>query len=154
MLTFTYDAISSACLKHGSPLSVWGWPLYGRPDLVTSGWSVTLTAVSRCQAERLVTGGSCQRDAYRHTRPSSLWTADTFLRLSLTATGTMQGSFLQARCEQTIMTTDWGLPLIIALLLLGLLYAFLYLPAITQRALLEQALANQTATEDFLPKED
>lgn len=66
----------------------------------------------------------------------------------------MQGSFLQARCEQPIMTTDWGLPLIIALLLLGLLYAFLYLPAITQRALLEQALANQTANEDFLPKED
>ncbi|KAK2916469.1 hypothetical protein Q8A67_000843 [Cirrhinus molitorella] len=57
----------------------------------------------------------------------------------------MQGSFLQARCEQPIMTTDWGLPLIIALLLLGLLYGFLYLPAITQRALLEQALTNQSA---------
>lgn len=66
----------------------------------------------------------------------------------------MQGSFLQARCEQPIMTTDWGLLLIIALLLLGLLYAFLYLPAITQRALLEQALANQRTNMDYLPKED
>lgn len=66
----------------------------------------------------------------------------------------MQGSFLQARCEDPIMTTDWGLPLIIALLLLGLLYVFLYLPAITQRALLEQALTNQSADLDFLPKED
>ncbi|KAL1278325.1 hypothetical protein QQF64_024998 [Cirrhinus molitorella] len=66
----------------------------------------------------------------------------------------MQGSFLQARCEQPIMTTDWGLPLIIALLLLGLLYGFLYLPAITQRALLEQALTNQSANVDLLPKED
>lgn len=70
------------------------------------------------------------------------------------STSTMQGSFLQARCQEPIMTTDWGVPLIIALLLLGLIYAFLYLPAITQRALLEQALNNQSANVDFLPKED
>ncbi|CAM4357855.1 unnamed protein product [Leuciscus chuanchicus] len=111
-------------------------------DSVTSGWSVTLTAVSRCQAERLVAGGRIQT----HTSKQSLdYTA---------ATGTMQGSFLQARCEDPVMTTDWGLPLIIALLLLGLLYVFLYLPAMTQRALLEQALSNQSADLDFLPKED
>lgn len=66
----------------------------------------------------------------------------------------MQGSFLQARCEEPIMTTDWGLPLIVALLLLGLLYGFLYLPALTQRALLEQAITNQSDNLDFLPKED
>lgn len=52
-------------------------------------------------------------------------------------------SFLQARCQEPIMTTDWGLPLFIALVLLGLLYAFLYLPA-TQHHALQEALANQT----------
>lgn len=72
----------------------------------------------------------------------------------LSVLSTMQGSFLQARCEEPIMTTDWGLPLIVALLLLGLLYGFLYLPALTQRALLEQAITNQSDNLDFLPKED
>ncbi|KAJ8344941.1 hypothetical protein SKAU_G00291340 [Synaphobranchus kaupii] len=57
----------------------------------------------------------------------------------------MAHSFLQARCQEPIMTTDWGLPLFIALVLLGLLYAFLYLPATVHRALLQEALANQTA---------
>ncbi|CAB1447720.1 unnamed protein product [Pleuronectes platessa] len=55
-------------------------------------------------------------------------------------------SFLQARCEEPIMTTDWGLPLLLALLLLALLYAFLYLPATAQRALLEQALRSNNTT--------
>lgn len=75
---------------------------------------------------------------------------------------TMQNkSFLQARCEEPLMTSDWGLPLLLALLLLALLYAFLYLPATAQRALLEQALSsnNTTAavttpgTEDWLTDE-
>ncbi|TKS91716.1 hypothetical protein D9C73_026085 [Collichthys lucidus] len=55
-------------------------------------------------------------------------------------------SFLQARCEEPLMTSDWGLPLVLALLLLALLYAFLYLPATAQRALLEQALSSNNAT--------
>lgn len=67
----------------------------------------------------------------------------------------MQGSFLQARCDEPLMTTDWGIPLIIALVLLGLLYAFLYLPATMQRALLEQAMNNQSTEMGLLPnKED
>lgn len=54
------------------------------------------------------------------------------------------------------MTSDWGLPLLLALLLLALLYAFLYLPATAQRALLEQALSsNNTTTAETTPgKED
>lgn len=64
----------------------------------------------------------------------------------------MQGSFLQARCDEPIMTTDWGIPLVIALLLLVLLYAFLYLPALSHRALLEQELSNQTAGPPFTSK--
>lgn len=56
----------------------------------------------------------------------------------------MQQSFLQARCEETLVTSDWGIPLLIALLLLLLVYAFLYLPAISYRALLQQVLSNHT----------
>ncbi|RXN06391.1 hypothetical protein ROHU_032841 [Labeo rohita] len=56
----------------------------------------------------------------------------------------MQQSFLQARCEETLVTSDWGIPLLVALLLLLLVYAFLYLPSITYRALLQQALSNHT----------
>lgn len=56
-------------------------------------------------------------------------------------------SFLQARCDEPIMTSDWGVPLLLALLLLALIYAFLYLPATTQRALLEQAVSNASADE-------
>ena len=55
-------------------------------------------------------------------------------------------SFLQARCEEPLMPSDWGLPLVLALLLLALLYAFLYLPATAQRALLEQALSSNNTT--------
>lgn len=44
------------------------------------------------------------------------------------------------------MTSDWGLPLLLALLLLALLYAFLYLPATAQQALLEQALSSNNTT--------
>lgn len=65
-------------------------------------------------------------------------------------------SFLQARCEEPIMTSDWGLPLLLALLLLALLYAFLYLPATAQRALLEQSLGSNNTTagkEDWLTDE-
>lgn len=53
-------------------------------------------------------------------------------------------SFLQARCEEPIMTSDWGVPLLLALLVLALIYAFLYLPARAQHALLEQAFNNET----------
>ncbi|KAK5885263.1 hypothetical protein CesoFtcFv8_018992 [Champsocephalus esox] len=55
-------------------------------------------------------------------------------------------SFLQARCEEPIMTTDWGIPLVLALLGLALIYAFLYLPATAQRALMEQALRSNNTT--------
>lgn len=44
------------------------------------------------------------------------------------------------------MTSDWGIPLLLALLLLALLYAFLYVPAAAQRALLEQALSSNSTT--------
>ena len=44
------------------------------------------------------------------------------------------------------MTTEWGIPLLLALLLLALLYAFLYLPAKAQRALLEQVLSSNNTT--------
>ena len=44
------------------------------------------------------------------------------------------------------MTTDWGLPLVLALLGLALIYAFLYLPATAQRALMEQALRSNNTT--------
>ncbi|KAI4881610.1 hypothetical protein NFI96_027905 [Prochilodus magdalenae] len=57
---------------------------------------------------------------------------------------TVQHSFLQARCERTLVTSDWGIPLLIALLLLLLVYAFLYLPALSHRAELQQALINHT----------
>ncbi|KAL7860955.1 hypothetical protein AOLI_G00173040 [Acnodon oligacanthus] len=72
--------------------------------------------------------------------------------LVLTCGSTMQGSFLQARCEEPIMTSDWGVPLVIALLLLVLLYAFLYLPALSHRALLEQEVGNQTTALPFTPQ--
>lgn len=39
------------------------------------------------------------------------------------------GSFLQARCDQVLVTNDWCLPLVLALLLLLLIYTFLYLPS-------------------------
>lgn len=44
------------------------------------------------------------------------------------------------------MTSDWGIPLLAALLLLALVYTFLYLPATAQRALLEQALSRNNTT--------
>lgn len=44
------------------------------------------------------------------------------------------------------MTSDWGLPLLLALLMLALLYAFLYLPATAQRTMLEQALSSNNTT--------
>lgn len=40
------------------------------------------------------------------------------------------GSFLQARCDEVLFTNDWGLPLVLALLLLLLVYTFLYLPSL------------------------
>ena len=40
------------------------------------------------------------------------------------------GSFLQARCDKVLVTNDWGLPLVLALLLLLLVYTFLYLPSL------------------------
>lgn len=40
------------------------------------------------------------------------------------------GSFLQARCDQVLVTNDWCLPLVLALLLLLLVYTFLYLPSL------------------------
>ncbi|KAF3700350.1 hypothetical protein EXN66_Car016037 [Channa argus] len=55
-------------------------------------------------------------------------------------------SFLQARCDEPIMTSDWGLPLLLALLLLAMVYAFLYLPATAQRALVDQALSSNDTT--------
>ncbi|CAL8314556.1 unnamed protein product [Arctogadus glacialis] len=60
-------------------------------------------------------------------------------------------SFLQARCDEPIMTSDWGLPLLLALLLLALLYAFLYLPSMAQRALMDQAMANHTLQGNATP---
>lgn len=70
-------------------------------------------------------------------------------------------SFLQARCEEPIMISDWGLLLLLALLLLALVYAFLYLPAVAHRALLEQAIRSNNNTgaltspekEDWLSEE-
>lgn len=44
------------------------------------------------------------------------------------------------------MTSEWGVPLLLALLLLALIYAFLYLPATAQRALLQQALSSNNTT--------
>ncbi|KAG7276836.1 hypothetical protein CRUP_008786 [Coryphaenoides rupestris] len=44
-----------------------------------------------------------------------------------------RGSFLQARCDQVLVTNDWCLPLAVALLLLLLVYAFIYLPSLAYR---------------------
>lgn len=44
--------------------------------------------------------------------------------------GVQRGSFLQARCDHVLVTNDWGLPLILALLVLLLVYTFLYLPSL------------------------
>lgn len=44
--------------------------------------------------------------------------------------GPQRASFLQARCDNVLVTNDWGLPLVLALLLLLLLYTFLYLPSL------------------------
>jgi len=41
-----------------------------------------------------------------------------------------EGSFLQARCDEVLVTNDWCLPLVLALLLLLLVYTFLYLPSL------------------------
>lgn len=41
------------------------------------------------------------------------------------------------------MTTNWGLPLAIGLMLLGLVYASPYLPATVHRAPIDQVAANQ-----------
>lgn len=41
-----------------------------------------------------------------------------------------EGSFLQARCDKVLVTNDWCLPLVLALLLLLLVYTFLYLPSL------------------------
>ena len=40
------------------------------------------------------------------------------------------GSLLQARCDDVLVTNDWCLPLAVALLLLLLVYAFIYLPSL------------------------
>lgn len=44
--------------------------------------------------------------------------------------GAQGGSFLQARCDKVLVTNDWCLPLVLALLLLLLIYTFLYLPSL------------------------
>jgi hypothetical protein len=41
-------------------------------------------------------------------------------------------SLLQARCDSVLVTSDWGLPLAVALLLLLLVYAFIYLPSLAR----------------------
>lgn len=43
---------------------------------------------------------------------------------------TRDSSFLQARCDKVLVTNDWCLPLVLALLLLLLVYTFLYLPSL------------------------
>lgn len=50
----------------------------------------------------------------------------------------------QARCRETLFVTDWGVPLAIALLLLGLIYLFIYLPASLQQSSAEDAVKNLT----------
>lgn len=45
-------------------------------------------------------------------------------------TRAQRGSLLQARCDQVLVTNDWCLPLVLALLLLLLIYTFLYLPSL------------------------
>lgn len=47
--------------------------------------------------------------------------------------GAPQTSFLQARCDKVLVTSDWCLPLVLALLLLLLVYTFLYLPALAHQ---------------------
>lgn len=47
--------------------------------------------------------------------------------------GGHDGSFLQARCDKVLVTNDWCLPLVLALLLLLLIYTFLYLPSLEHR---------------------
>lgn len=44
--------------------------------------------------------------------------------------GVRNSSFLQARCDEVLVTNDWCLPLALALLLLLMIYAFLYLPSL------------------------
>lgn len=43
---------------------------------------------------------------------------------------TQEDSFLQARCDKVLVTNDWCLPLVLALLVLFLVYTFLYLPSL------------------------
>ena len=43
-----------------------------------------------------------------------------------------RGSLLQARCDDLLVTNDWGLPPAVALLLLLLVYGFVYLPSLAR----------------------
>ncbi|TRY77674.1 hypothetical protein DNTS_017957 [Danionella cerebrum] len=60
------------------------------------------------------------------------------------ASSSVMQSVLAVRCEETLFTNDWGIPLLVALLVLLLIYAFLYLPSISYRAVLQQALSNHS----------
>lgn len=55
----------------------------------------------------------------------------------------------QARCDETILITNWGLPLAVALFLLWLTYTFIYLPAMEHRSMVENALRNLSQDLDY-----